>query len=97
MVSKLPPGDARGCSKCNGVRDRPGQRYCKRCAAAWIQVYRKKKRRLDLIYGGWVDLEDIGPGDLRLAYEFMNREARRLMRQLARLRVDGAGNVEIVK
>ena len=97
MAAKLPRRDEPGCCRCNGVRDRPGQGYCKRCHAAYMQTAMRKKRRLELIYSGWVDLEDIGPDDLRLAYQHMTKEARRLMRQLARLRVDGAGNVEVVK
>ena len=93
----LPPPDERGCSRCNGVRDRSGQRYCNRCFAAYMSEWRRKRERLMLIRSGWVDFEDIGPEDLKLAYEWMSGEARRLMRQLARLRVDAAGNVEVVK
>lgn len=36
----------RACSKCGGVRNRPGQQFCRTCHAAYMRAWRVKQRQL---------------------------------------------------
>lgn len=35
----------RSCAKCGGSRDVPGQRYCRRCRAAYMREHRAKRKQ----------------------------------------------------
>jgi len=36
------------CSKCDGLNDRAGQRYCRPCHAAYQRMYRARRRRAQI-------------------------------------------------
>ena len=36
----VPAPHKRTCSKCGGPKDKPGQRYCKRCHAEYMRAWR---------------------------------------------------------